>query len=90
MAQRRNIRMNLLVVNSRLDEIQAAFLNVKLPILNEDNSKRRESLQNDIFQKLKNNKITLPYWDFSTNHVFHLFVIRTEDRNKFTRVSERK
>ncbi|MFC4739762.1 DegT/DnrJ/EryC1/StrS family aminotransferase [Flavobacterium ponti] len=66
-------------VNSRLDEIQAAFLNVKLPFLNEENNNRKE-IANRYLSEIKNDKIILPYWDFSNNHVFHLFVIRTENR----------
>ncbi len=68
-------------MNSRLDELQAAFLNLKLPNLNEDNQKRREVARRYLTE-IKNNKIILPFWDFSHNHVFHLFVIRTENRNE--------
>ncbi|WP_163409660.1 DegT/DnrJ/EryC1/StrS family aminotransferase [Flavobacterium ajazii] len=67
-------------VNSRLDELQAAFLNVKLPNLNNDNEKRREVARRYLTE-IKNHKITLPFWDFSENHVFHLFVVRTENRD---------
>ena len=66
-------------VNSRLDEIQAAFLNLKLPNLNTDNAKRR-MIAKRYLSEIKNDKIILPFWDFSDNHVFHLFVIRTENR----------
>lgn len=68
-------------VNSRLDELQAGFLNLKLPNLNSDNEKRRAVAKHYLFE-IKNDKIILPFWDFSNNHVFHLFVIRTENRNK--------
>jgi len=67
-------------VNSRLDELQAAFLNVKLPNLDADNNKRR-SIAKRYMSEIKNNKIVLPTWDFYNNHVFHLFVVRTENRN---------
>ena len=67
-------------INSRLDEIQATFLNVKLPFLEEENNKRR-SIAKRYLSEIKNDKIILPHWDFSTNHVFHLFVIRTENRD---------
>lgn len=67
-------------VNSRLDELQAAFLNVKLPNLDEDNNKRR-TIAKRYFSEIKNEKIILPFWDFSQNHVFHLFVIRNENRD---------
>ena len=66
-------------INSRLDELQAAFLNVKLPDLDADNQKRRE-IANRYLAEIKNDKIVLPFYDGSTNHVFHLFVIRTEKR----------
>jgi dTDP-4-amino-4,6-dideoxygalactose transaminase len=67
-------------VNSRLDELQAAFLNVKLPNLDSENNKRRKIAKRYLSQ-IKNDKITLPFWDFSENHVFHLFVIRSENRD---------
>ncbi|MEP6803819.1 MAG: DegT/DnrJ/EryC1/StrS family aminotransferase, partial [Flavobacterium sp.] len=66
-------------VNSRLDEIQAAFLNVKLPNLNADNNKRR-TIAKRYLSEIKNDKIILPLWDLSDNHVFHLFVVRTSNR----------
>jgi len=66
-------------VNSRLDELQASFLNLKLPNLNSDNDKRR-AIAKRYLAEIKNDKIILPFWDFSDNHVFHLFVIRTENR----------
>ncbi|KIC00165.1 aminotransferase [Flavobacterium sp. KMS] len=67
-------------VNSRLDELQAAFLNVKLPNLDAENERRRIIAKRYLIE-IKNKKIILPFWDFSDNHVFHLFVIRTQDRN---------
>ena len=66
-------------VNSRLDELQAAFLNVKLPYLDNENKTRREIAKTFISQ-IKNDKLVLPFWDETNNHVFHLFVIRTEKR----------
>jgi len=66
-------------LNSRLDELQAGFLNLKLPNLNSDNEKRR-IIAKRYLSEIKNDKIVLPFWDFSNNHVFHLFVIRTENR----------
>ena len=68
-------------INSRLDELQAAFLNVKLPDLDADNQKRRE-IANRYLAEIKSDKIVLPFYDGSKNHVFHLFVIRTEKRNE--------
>lgn len=66
-------------VNSRLDEIQAAFLNVKLPHLETENQLRLKVAQRYL-NEIKNDKITLPHWDKTNSHVFHLFVIRTDDR----------
>ena len=70
---------NYIGINSRLDELQAAFLNVKLPNLNADN-KHRKTIAKRYLSEIKNDNITLPFWDFSDNHVFHLFVIRTKKR----------
>lgn len=67
-------------VNSRLDELQAAFLNVKLPNLDTEN-KLRKNIAKRYLSEIQNDKIQLPYWDGSGNHVFHLFVIRTANRD---------
>ncbi|PIF33465.1 dTDP-4-amino-4,6-dideoxygalactose transaminase [Flavobacterium sp. 9] len=69
-------------VNSRLDEIQASFLNLKLPNLDADNAKRRV-IAKRYLSEIKNDKIIVPVWDFSNSHVFHLFVIRTKNREDF-------
>lgn len=66
-------------LNSRLDEIQAGFLSIKLKDLDRQNEKRREVARRYL-SEIKNEKIILPYYDNSENHVFHLFVIRTENR----------
>lgn len=71
-------------VNSRLDELQAGFLNLKLPNLDADNNKRR-AIAKRYLSQIKNDKIILPYWDNSNNHVFHLFVVRTENRDDLQR-----
>ncbi len=72
---------NYMGVNSRLDELQAAFLNVKLPFLDIDNEIRR-NIAKKYISEIKNPKILLPFWDYSENHVFHLFVIRTKRREE--------
>lgn len=66
-------------INSRLDELQAAFLNVKLSNLDFENN-RRKAIAKRYLSEIKNDKIVLPSWDLSDNHVFHLLVIRTENR----------
>lgn len=67
-------------VNSRLDEIQAGFLRIKLKDLDQQNQRRREVAKRYL-SEIKNEKITLPLYDESQNHVFHLFVIRTQNRD---------
>ena len=66
-------------VNSRLDELQAAFLNIKLKQLDSENEFRR-SMAKRYLSEIKNDKIIMPSWNLSQNHVFHLFVIRTSNR----------
>ena len=72
----------VLGVNSRLDEIQAALLLQKLPLLDQDNERRRE-IARKYLSKISNPKITLPFYNNSKNHVFHLFVIRVQNRTHF-------
>lgn len=65
--------------NSRLDELQAGFLNVKLPHLDQDNEKRKV-IANHYLASINNPKIILPTYNGGDHHVFHLFVIRTQNR----------
>nr|WP_314531321.1 DegT/DnrJ/EryC1/StrS family aminotransferase [uncultured Pseudomonas sp.] len=71
-------------VNSRLDEIQAAVLSVKIKYLDAQVTRRREIVQTYL-QGIKNTQITLPVptgtqvMEFE-EHVWHLFVIRTTHR----------
>jgi dTDP-4-amino-4,6-dideoxygalactose transaminase len=67
--------------NSRLDEIQAAVLDVKLKYLAADNQRRRE-IANRYLAEISNKKITLPTVLDDQGHVWHLFVIRTEKRDR--------
>ena len=72
-------------LNSRLDEIQAAILSVKLKYLDEDNQKRRK-IANYYLENIKHSEIILPSISTSTlNHVWHLFVIRCKERDKLQR-----
>ncbi|MFH0854070.1 MAG: DegT/DnrJ/EryC1/StrS family aminotransferase [bacterium] len=64
--------------NSRMDEIQAAILNVKLNYLDEWIAKRRK-IADYYISNIKNSKIILP--KFSKNNSFHLFVIRCHKRS---------
>jgi dTDP-4-amino-4,6-dideoxygalactose transaminase len=66
-------------INSRLDEVQAAFLNIKLPHLDQDNVKRI-AIALRYLAGISNPKIRLPNYSRHADHVFHLFVVRTDDR----------
>ena len=68
-------------INSRLDEIQAGFLSIKLQDLNNQNQRRREVAKRYL-SEIRNQEIVLPYYDGSDNHVFHLFVIRCKRRDE--------
>jgi dTDP-4-amino-4,6-dideoxygalactose transaminase len=68
--------------NSRLDEIQAAVLNVKLKYLDQDNSLRQDVAKKYI-NGIKNPKITLPVVDDWDGIVFHIFPVRTVQRDDF-------
>jgi dTDP-4-amino-4,6-dideoxygalactose transaminase len=67
--------------NSRLDEIQAAFLRIKLLKLDEENNYKKKLVK--IYNKLlKNSKITLPSVLEWVEPAWHLFVIRIKNRDK--------
>jgi dTDP-4-amino-4,6-dideoxygalactose transaminase len=73
-------------LNSRLDEIQAAFLDIKLKYIDAENQHRREIAQYylknikhpDIILPTPNSQLPTP----NSQHVWHLFVIRTANRAK--------
>jgi len=69
-------------LNSRLDEIQAAFLNVKLKYIQDDIDKRRK-VADYYFNNIKNENIILPTVLEEEGHVWHLFVIRIKNRSEF-------
>lgn len=69
-------------VNSRLDEIQAAVLDIKLKHLDSDNNKRRE-ISKYYRENIKNSKIILPETYDEKSHVWHIFAVRTQNRDEF-------
>lgn len=75
--------------NSRLDEIQAAFLTTKLADLDSLNVARVE-LAKTYHARIKNPKIKLPSFSDNFEHVFHLYVIRTLDRELFIKHMDSK
>jgi len=69
--------------NDRLDELQAAFLRVKLKYIDADNSRRRE-IARRYRKEIKNPAIKLPGVRASEDsHVWHLFVVRVSNRDAF-------
>jgi len=68
--------------NSRLDELQAALLLIKLEQLDADNNRRRDIAKTYLTQ-LSNKKVILPVVPDFEAHVFHLFVVRVTDREEF-------
>lgn len=66
-------------LNSRLDEIQAAFLNIKLKYIQKDIYARRQ-VANFYLENITNPSIILPKIINKNGHVWHLFVIRTKKR----------
>lgn len=79
--------------NSRLDEIQAAVLRKKLKYLDKDNQRRRE-IADYYLKNITNPNIILPISSTSAlnskDHVWHLFVVRTQNRNEFIDYLEEK
>jgi len=66
--------------NSRLDEIQAAVLRLKLEHLNEWNARRRENAS--FYNSELDGIVTTPKSNNHKEHVYHLYVIRTNNRDK--------
>lgn len=67
-------------INSRLDELQAALLRIKLPYLDEDNNRRR-AIARMYIEGITNQKIGLPRVKDWNAHVFHIFPVLTEHRD---------
>jgi len=67
-------------VNSRLDELQAALLGVKLKTLDKDTEVKR-TIANRYLNEINNDKVVLPKVANQSAHVWHLFVVRTKDRD---------
>lgn len=74
--------------NSRLDEIQAAILNIKLPHLDEDNQKRRNIAK--IYDELSCDNFITPARRQDCEHVFHLYVCKTKYRDQLIKFLNEK
>ena len=66
--------------NSRLDELQAAILNIKLKYLDADNQKRKDLAS--IYDALGSKNFCVPKRRDYSDHVFHLYVCRLRGRNE--------
>lgn len=74
--------------NSRLDEIQAAWLDVKLSYLDEDNEKRR-AIAERYCTEIKNPLIALPSMPLNREgHVWHVFAVTCKCRNRLQKYLE--
>jgi dTDP-4-amino-4,6-dideoxygalactose transaminase len=71
-------------VNSRLDEIQAAMLLVKLKHLDQEIAHRRKIAQMYL-NGIDNSLVHLPHCESMEQHVWHLFVVRSKHRNELQR-----
>jgi dTDP-4-amino-4,6-dideoxygalactose transaminase len=69
-------------VNTRLDELQAAVLSVKLKYLDQENEKRR-NIAKQYLDGIKNDKLILPTAEINESHVWHVFVVRAKERDRF-------
>ena len=66
--------------NSRIDEIQAALLRVKLNYLDADN-RRRQAIASKYIAHICNPKLTVPTVDYLSNNVFHIFPLLCRHRD---------
>ncbi len=67
--------------NSRLDELQAALLEIKLKYLDNNNDRRR-ALAKKYNSSLKNTPLTIPVEEKNRKHVYHLYVVRSKERDR--------
>lgn len=67
--------------NSRLDEIQAAILRTKLPLLDRWNKKRRANAR-FYNEQLMHTNLVIPYEDENVKHVYHMYVLQSEKRER--------
>ncbi|MBI4323040.1 MAG: DegT/DnrJ/EryC1/StrS family aminotransferase [Candidatus Omnitrophica bacterium] len=82
---RDRIRHDVISRNSRLDELQAAILRVKLPHLEDWNAARRRHAQTYtrlLTQAGLADRLALPQARAEAGHVFHLYVVRCQDRDR--------
>lgn len=71
-------------VNSRLDEIQAEFLRIKLPYLDKWNTHRQKSAKLYL-ERIINSKIILPITNSVNESIWHVFILRTDYRDNLVK-----
>ena len=76
-------------VNSRLDELQAAFLSAKLPLMDKVNENRRATAERYL-KGITNPAVILPFVPEHSVHVWHVFAVRTEKRDELAQYLESK
>jgi dTDP-4-amino-4,6-dideoxygalactose transaminase len=76
---RKKYEHSVIGVNSRLDEVQAAILRVKLSRLTEWNT-RRADIASEYFRELSDTCVTLPYVAEGAVPAWHLFVVKVRNR----------
>ena len=79
---------DLIGYNSRLDEIQAAILCIKLKFLDKFLDQRRK-IANIYHETISNEKIKLPFCNKNANHTYNQFTLRVKNRNKFIKHLEK-
>ena len=79
----------LVAYNSRLDEIQAAILRIKLKKLDDYNNDRIR-IAKEYNEKLKQTKLILPAKLDSAKHIYHLYILQSEKRDEITKYSKEK
>jgi dTDP-4-amino-4,6-dideoxygalactose transaminase len=87
--QSRKYHHDLVGINSRLDELQAAILRVKLSRLDEWIEKRRR-LAELYKELLEHTDVVLPFENSYAKHAYHLFVVRLAERDKCQRLLQKR
>ena len=87
--QSKKYHHDLVGINSRLDELQAAILRVKLSRLDEWNKKRRRFAE--LYKELlEYTDVVLPFESTYAKHAYHLFVIRLAERDKCQQLLQKR
>ena len=79
----------LIGFNTRLDAIQAAILRVKLKEIDKWNARRRE-IVNEYNEAFKNVDLVTPYCNDNVEHVYHMYILQSENREEvLTKLKEK-